>query len=621
MHSLYPPRLDDTTKEEIHSYFLNTYDLFESLFDVLSPEAFYIKSEPTRHPMIFYYGHTAVFYINKLFASGLIEQRINPHFESIFAVGVDEMEWDNLDESHYKWPTLQEVKEYRKAVRQRVERFIEETPLQLPIGWEDPFWIVMMGCEHERIHIETSSVLHRQMPLEHIIQSERFKPCNGASASFPKNELVHIPAASIKLGKKHPHRYYGWDNEYGTYTERLESFEVSKYLVSNGEFMEFVEDGGYENEEYWDEEGKAFLHRHNAKHPPFWVRQENGKWLYRTYDRLVEMPMNFPVDVNALEAEAFCRWKSKKENKKYQLISEAEYRALYEHCYDKEIVSQEDANVNFAYGFSSTPVERFFHKELYDAVGNAWVWTRTPIDGFEGFEVHPAYDDFSTPTFDAKHNIIASASWASSGNLLMKHSRYAFRKHFFQHASFRYVVTPNDTLRIDANLESDPEVVEMLTEDYLTDNAASFVTHAIDYAEAKNKALDMGCKTGRSSFELAGYFTQVDGVDASARFIKVGVALKNRNYIKYDQSGQTKLLEFDTSAVADKVSFLQADERNLKPQLTGYDFVLYRGASQEFLNRLRHITNDGAVVVCLKSDIENIPGFTRRAPGVFKKSI
>ena len=74
MQLLYPLRLDATTKEEIRDYFLNDFEFFESIFDVLRPEAFYIQSEPTRHPMIFYYGHTAVFFINKLYTTGYIDK-------------------------------------------------------------------------------------------------------------------------------------------------------------------------------------------------------------------------------------------------------------------------------------------------------------------------------------------------------------------------------------------------------------------------------------------------------------------------------------------------------------------------------------------------------------------
>ena len=55
--------------------------------------------------------------------------------------------------------------------------------------------------------------------------------------------------------------------------------------------------------------------------------------------------------------------------------------------------------------------------------------------------MHPLYDDFSTPTFDGRHNLIKGGSWISTGNLALRAARYAFRRHFFQHAGFRYVVS------------------------------------------------------------------------------------------------------------------------------------------------------------------------------------
>ena len=89
-------------RREIRDYFHATYDRYEQLFEVLaSNEAYYKKPIPLRHPLIFYLGHTATFFINKLILAGLLKDRINPKFESLFAVGVDEMSWDDLSAAHY----------------------------------------------------------------------------------------------------------------------------------------------------------------------------------------------------------------------------------------------------------------------------------------------------------------------------------------------------------------------------------------------------------------------------------------------------------------------------------------------------------------------------------------
>lgn len=65
--------------------------------------------------------------MNKLLDKGLISQRINESYERMFAVGVDEMDWDDLSESHYDWPSLEDAKNFRDKVKEMVVGVIENT--------------------------------------------------------------------------------------------------------------------------------------------------------------------------------------------------------------------------------------------------------------------------------------------------------------------------------------------------------------------------------------------------------------------------------------------------------------------------------------------------------------
>jgi 5-histidylcysteine sulfoxide synthase len=432
---------NDSTRSELRTYFHQSFDLFESLFELLiSDDVFYRQSEPTRHPMIFYFGHTAIFYINKLIASGALTERVNPHFEELFAVGVDEMTWDASSDS-LRWPSVDEVRVYRQKVRHLVDEMITTLPMNLPISKEDPFWAIWMGIEHERIHIETSSVLHRQMPLEFIRSHENFPICP-VHGDIPENSMVYFSASEVNLGKgSEDQGLYGWDNEYGNAQESVAEFQASKYLVSNGEFMDFVVANGYGVSRWWDEEGLRYLQIRSATCPPFWIPQQDGSFKYRSLTHEIDMPYNWPVEVNTLEAEAFCRWKSAQEGETYRLPTEMEWRVMVEAGgMNEEIFDDERANINLAHFASSVPVDTFAHGELYDVVGNVWQWTQTQMDGFGGFVNHPWYDDFSEPTFDGRHNLIKGGSWISTGNEILLESRYAFRRHFIQHAGFRYVI-------------------------------------------------------------------------------------------------------------------------------------------------------------------------------------
>ena len=151
--SLYPVTLDRTDtnakREEIRDYFNNTFSIFEKIFELLKDDAvFYKKSEITRHPMIFYFGHTATFFVNKLINMKIIKERINPEFESIFAVGVDEMVWDDMDSTNNKWPEVTKVRDYRAKVKEMVCNLIMDMPLSLPITEDSDMWIRLMGIEH-----------------------------------------------------------------------------------------------------------------------------------------------------------------------------------------------------------------------------------------------------------------------------------------------------------------------------------------------------------------------------------------------------------------------------------------------------------------------------------------
>ena len=153
-------------RQEIKAYFLDSFDTYESLFSCLAnDDVFYQRPEKLRHPLIFYFGHTATFFINKLVLSKAINERINPKFESLFAIGVDEMSWDDLNDENYDWPKVEEVRQYRNQVRTLVCDLIDTMSFSMPIDWESPMWPVVMGIEHERIHLETSSVLIRQLPI------------------------------------------------------------------------------------------------------------------------------------------------------------------------------------------------------------------------------------------------------------------------------------------------------------------------------------------------------------------------------------------------------------------------------------------------------------------------
>lgn len=578
-------------REEIRRYFHATYDLDERLYRTLADDAsFYLRADRLRHPLIFYLGHTATFFVNKLIIARVLSERINPRFEALFAVGVDEMSWDDLDGPHYDWPTRAEVQEYRNRVRLLVDGVIRTLPLTLPVTRECPFWAIMMGIEHERIHLETSSVLIRQLPIDRVRPDRFWEICREAGEP-PANALLPVPGGEVVLGKGTDDRLYGWDNEYGVHEARVEGFAASRYLVSNREFHSFMEAGGYGEKGWWTEEGWSWLAFSRARHPLFWVERESG-WGLRTMLEVIDLPWNWPVEVNCLEAQAFCNWLAAESGKPIRLPSEDEWRRFrdFTAVADQPEWVLPPGNINLEHACSPVPVDRFACGEFYDVIGNVWQWTETPIYPFRGFRVHPWYDDFSTPTFDTRHNLIMGGSWISTGNLAIRDSRYAFRRHFFQHAGFRYLESGRPVELHQERYESDALAAQYLDAHYGPEHfgVPNFARRCAEICleltrgRGRGEALDLGCAVGRGSFELARGFERVTGLDFSSRFFRLATRMQEEGYLRYalPEEGEIvsyhelALSELGLEAVRDRVRFFQGDACNLPEKYAGYDLVL-----------------------------------------------
>lgn len=462
-----------TTRASIQDYFDNTWALTEALFASLQGEEAFIKApiHDLRHPLIFYYGHPAVLYINKLRLAGLIQHPINPYFEAVFETGVDEMSWDDLSKNKMQWPSVKEVHAYRKQAYATVSHVISNLTDEecSNVNRDSPLWALMMSFEHERIHIETSSVLITELPSQYLsfphgllppyhpsiptAEAATSKP--QAGRDFPVNQLIPVAAQAVTLGRPAQAASYGWDNEYGNKTVNIPPFTASKFKISNGEFLEFVVDGGYSRPELWTAKGWEWRAFRNAKWPTFW--QLNGpqglhQYKLRALCDVVDMPWSWPVAVNYHEAKAFANWKTLKQggDSKFRVMTELEHHAIRDHQQksdaqtgaDPVLRSPETQQLNANMRFSSmSPVDAFpaNSQGFYDVMGNAWEWTEDYFSALPGFQVHKFYEDFSTPCFDGLHHVIMGSSFVSTGNEASIYSRYHFRPHFHQHASFRLV--------------------------------------------------------------------------------------------------------------------------------------------------------------------------------------
>lgn len=586
-------------RQAILHYFENTWRLTETLFSALTcEEAYYLRPyHKTRHPLIFYYCHPVTFYINKLIVAGLLAEPVNRHFEFLFETGVDEMSWDDLHEGDQTvWPALAEVIDYRAKVYDIVHRLILTHPVfEEPVTMDSPGWALVMCFEHERIHLETSSVLMRELPIQYVRQPDnwptvllRSEPQPSANPQagihYPaSNPMVSVPACTVRLGKPRSWPSFGWDNEYGEDTREVAAFKANRTLISNGEFYRFVASGAYLEEKYWSEAGWAWRRFRNTRWPTFWVQDGpvgSHQYKLRTTFSIEDMQWDWPVVANYYEANAYCRWRSEQDGAEppYRLLQEKEHIAIREPLRQRagdwseeqpqwldldrvmvdeaELESGYEVNNNLHFG-SESAVDRFAPNSLgfHDVFGNVWQWCEDAFHPLPGFRIHPYYVDFSTPCFDGQHQMILGGSFISTGDEASIWARFHFRPHFFQHAGFRMVqseeveaVEHQEEARYETDAlfnqymlfhwgreteQRDAEISARVGHPLTKPFVPATVELVKRFAQGRNRVLDLGCAVGRASVELAKTFREVVGIDFSQSFIDAARHLLREGSLDY----------------------------------------------------------------------------------------
>lgn len=452
--------LKTLSREDVLAYFNNSWTLTELLFLSLKVEEAYIRPpyHGLRHPMIFYYGHPAVLYVNKLRIAGLLSDPINLYLEKVLETGVDEMSWDDMSKNEMSWPTVATVREYRQTVYNQIVNLIKTHPdLESPkfLDQKSPWWALWMGMEHEKIHFETSSVLIRELPIEYLETPKFWAPIHPSKNNFSEetqNQWEKSTGKVVQIGKPASIESFGWDNEYGSRSVKISDFTYTKFQITNGEFLDFVASGSYINDKFWTEEGLAWRKFRNTKRPTFWVAtgpEGTHQYELRTIFETIPLPLSWPCEVNFHEANAYCHYRAEVDNSKlkYRLLTEAEYVSLTSEKNDpvlqkkpyKNIKGQSDIEKEYKENFNfiwSSP------KNVDSLLlGNTWHWLVDQFNPLENFEVNSLYDDFSTPCFDGKHQMIKGGSFMSCGHEASKWARFHFRPHFYQHAGFRIAAT------------------------------------------------------------------------------------------------------------------------------------------------------------------------------------
>jgi gamma-glutamyl hercynylcysteine S-oxide synthase len=401
----------------------------DALFALVKPEFLYERPIRERHRIVFYIGHLEAFDRN------LFDQRLfdlpsaDAKLDQLFAFGIDPVDGALPTDIPSDWPGLDAVRDYARDARTRIDARLAGLDLAPDASMHDtPGQLLNVAIEHRLMHVETLSYMLHQLPFEQKQAPDAARAiADHLYAVTP--ETVSVPAGRTELGMTLERGLFGWDNEFGEEQVDVPAFAIDRYMVTNGAFLDFMNDGGYRRRELWTEADWAWREAEGIEHPVFWHRGAQG-WRLRTMFDDIPLPLAWPVYVSHAEASAFARWRGAR------LPTEAEWQRAAHGA-----LPGETDNFDFRswdpVAVDSTPdsASTWGVEGLY---GNGWEWTSTVFAPLRGFTPFPFYEGYSANFFDGQHYAMKGGSARTAGCMQRPTFRNWFQPRYqYVYAGFR----------------------------------------------------------------------------------------------------------------------------------------------------------------------------------------
>ena len=440
---------DSIVDHDLMEQLANARQQSDNLFALVEPDALYERPIPERHRIIFYIGHLEAFDWNLFHERVLGLKSFHPEFDRLFAFGIDPVGGGLPTDQPSDWPAIAAVRDYVRNIRAVLNEKLADALLNSPPAESKGFslsTLLNVAIEHRLMHAETLAYMLHQLPFhQKVRETEALNILTPAVVQ----RTIEIPAGAVTLGLARGGGSFGWDNEFESRTVDVPAFAIDQYKVTNRQYLEFINAGGYETPKFWTDGNRSedwyWKSERGISHPAFWRRQDE-QWLYRTMFEDLPLPLDWPVYVSQAEAKAYARWAGK------SLPTEGEWqRAAHgtvtggERTYPwgEKAPSATFGNFDFE-RWSPVPVNAFPQGQsafgVQGMLGNGWEWTSTEFAPFPGFEPFPFYRGYSADFFDGKHFVMKGGSSRTAACMLRRTFRNWFQAHYqFIYTGFRCV--------------------------------------------------------------------------------------------------------------------------------------------------------------------------------------
>ncbi|MEM9102954.1 MAG: ergothioneine biosynthesis protein EgtB [Pseudomonadota bacterium] len=394
----------------------------------LETEDYVIQSMPDVSPPKWHLAHTTWFYETFILKPYFKDYReFHPQYSYLF-----NSYYQNVGPRHSRnhrgllsRPILEDIFRYRE--------YVDEAILTLLDGdfIEDVADRLVLGLHHEQQHQELLLT-----DIKHILGSNPLLPTysHGLPANFFSNSQVELlndlkwqsfkgglfrqGSSASANGQKH----FIFDNESPVHQTFVNPFQVATRLVTNQEYLAFIEDKGYEQPDLWLDDGWHWIQRHRLAHPLYW-HYRDGQWHEFTLYGLQALPLAHPViHVSFYEADAFARWQGKR------LLTESEWELIaLQYPLKGQFFEQQQLHPSsIGCNQPEASLEQLF--------GYAWEWTQSDYAPYPGFKPAEGALGEYNGKFMCNQKVLRGGSLATSET----HFRKTYRNFFYPHSQWQF---------------------------------------------------------------------------------------------------------------------------------------------------------------------------------------